>query len=355
MKNFRLGWLAAAAAAAVLAACGGGGDGDQTPRVKYGKLVSFGDSLSDVGSYKVGVVAQLGGGKYNINGATGLNWTELLATQAGVAAPCAAQTGLNSVAQLGGAVPVVNHTGCYGYAQGGARVTNPIGPANAALLALGDTSAALGQLTVPIVTQIANHLTASGGSFAADDLVTVMAGGNDIFMNLAAVQGGATPDMAVAAMATAAGELAGYVKTEILAKGAMHVVVVNLPDVSTTPYGISLGAQTQGLILAMVNAFNTRLSTDLAGQDVVYVDAYTVGQDQTQHPDQYGLTNVTTPACNLATMTLPTSLTCNASTLITGQTIDTHYEYADSVHPTPYGYKLLAQLVTDNLLKKGWL
>ena len=83
--------------------------------------------------------------------------------------------------------------------------------------------------------------------------------------------------------------------------------------------------------------------------------AYTVGQDQTQHPDQYGLTNVTTPACNLATMTLPTSLTCNASTLITGQTIDTHYEYADSVHPTPYGYKLLAQLVTDNLLKKGWL
>ena len=104
MKNFRLGWLAAAAAAAVLAACGGGGDGDQTPRVKYGKLVSFGDSLSDVGSYKVGVVAQLGGGKYNINGATGLNWTELLATQAGVAAPCAAQTGLNSVAQLGGAV-----------------------------------------------------------------------------------------------------------------------------------------------------------------------------------------------------------------------------------------------------------
>ena len=85
------------------------------------------------------------------------------------------------------------------------------------------------------------------------------------------------------------------------------------------------------------------------------MDAYTVGQDQTQHPDQYGLTNVTTPACNLATMTLPTSLTCNASTLITGQTIDTHYEYADSVHPTPYGYRLLAQLVTDNLLKKGWL
>ena len=65
MKNFRLGWLAAAVAAAVLAACGGGGDGDQTPHVKYGKLVSFGDSLSDVGSYKVGVVAQLGGSEHS--------------------------------------------------------------------------------------------------------------------------------------------------------------------------------------------------------------------------------------------------------------------------------------------------
>ena len=44
-------------------------------------------------------------------------------------------------------VPVVNHAEWYSFAQGGARVSNPMGPGNAALLALGDPSGALGQLT----------------------------------------------------------------------------------------------------------------------------------------------------------------------------------------------------------------
>jgi phospholipase/lecithinase/hemolysin len=94
MNNLRVRWratMSAAAVALLLAACGGG-DGDQTPRVAYGKLVSFGDSLSDVGSYAVGFVAASGGGKYTINGPEAKNWTELLAAQMGVAAPCAAQT-----------------------------------------------------------------------------------------------------------------------------------------------------------------------------------------------------------------------------------------------------------------------
>ena len=29
--------------------------------------------------------------------------------------------------------------------------------------------------------------------------------------------------------------------------------------------------------------------------------------------------------------------------------------FADTVHPTPYGYKLLADLVTTNLRQAGWL
>lgn len=51
-------------ASAILAACGSGSPtgGDQTLKVKFASQVSFGDSLSDVGSYKVGTVAALGGG-----------------------------------------------------------------------------------------------------------------------------------------------------------------------------------------------------------------------------------------------------------------------------------------------------
>ncbi len=83
-------WAVPVLTAAVLAACGGSDDNT----MRWSGVVNFGDSLSDVGSYRVGTVAALGGGKYTINGATGLNWTEHLAQRLSVAAPCAAQTGL---------------------------------------------------------------------------------------------------------------------------------------------------------------------------------------------------------------------------------------------------------------------
>ncbi|MEK8032393.1 SGNH/GDSL hydrolase family protein [Ideonella sp. DXS29W] len=363
MKKFHLSWLAAAATA-MLVACSGGGEGDQSPRVEYGKMVTFGDSLSDVGSYNVGVVQSFGGGRYTINTGDAVNWTELLSTTLGLEALCAAQTGLNSVAELGGPVATVNHEGCYSYAQGGARVTNPVGPGNAALLALGDEGGALGQLTKPIVEQIGRHLAAVGGSFAADDLVTVMAGGNDLFMQLAAfeamVGAGMPADQAseavVTAMGQAGGELAAYVKTMIVANGAKRVVVVNVPDAAKAPAFLS-SSDTQALVTAMLTTFNGQLAAGLAGTEdnVLLVDSYTVSQDQAAHPAQYGLTNVTTPACDLtgALASLPTSLVCTTDTLVAGVTET--WQYADTVHPTPYGYKLLAQLVTAEMSKKGWL
>jgi len=197
----------AAMALAVLAGCGGSSPeaGDQTVRVKFSSQVSFGDSLSDVGTYNVGTVAALKGGKFTINGdntainatLTGRNWTELVAAQLGLPAPCAAMTGLEGDASKGFSVARVNHAGCYGYAQGGARVTNPVGPGNAA------TGSALGALTVPVVTQVANHLAISGGKFKGDEIVFVMAGGNDVLFQLSKLSADA------AAAGTAAGIKAG--------------------------------------------------------------------------------------------------------------------------------------------------
>ncbi|MEG2962303.1 MAG: esterase, partial [Janthinobacterium sp.] len=181
-------------AAAVLAGCGGASGGDQALKVKYTAQVSFGDSLSDVGSYAVAGVAASGGGKFTINGdntkinpeLTGKNWTEHLAAQFGLPAPCAAETGLEGNAAQGFFVPRVKHPGCYGYAMGGSRVTNPIGPNNAA------TGSALGALTVPVAIQIQNHLAATGGKFSGTEAVFVMAGGNDVLYQLGALQAGAT-------------------------------------------------------------------------------------------------------------------------------------------------------------------
>ena len=385
MKKFHV-LTTALAAAAFLAGCGGNDAGDQSPRIAFTQMVNFGDSLSDVGSYDVGVVKLQGGGHYSINGAgaTGLlytNWTEFLAATLKMTQPCAAETGLTPVAPF---VPTVgdetptfhdasNGGTCLNYAQGGSRVTADVGPGNAALLNPADSSTysnAIGQLTIPVQKQITNYLTHNGGTFSANQLVTVLAGGNDIFINIATFQAkvAAGEDQTqaatetVTAMGQAGGELAAYVNQMILAKGATHVVVVNLPDVSITPYALANPAA-QPLVKQMVQTFNQQLSAGLtASASLVYVDAFTASEDQAVNMAQYGLTDVSHPACDLTVV--GSSLVCTKATLISALTPNpatnpatgaNTYEYADSVHPTPYGYRLLSELVGEQLAIKGWL
>ena len=354
-------------AALVLTACGGSDDS----AVQFSKMVSFGDSLSDVGTYKVGTVALLGGGTYSINSGTpspNQNWTQLLAARAGLPAPCAAQTGLDGDPTKGFYEAVKNIPGCFNYAQGGARVTNPVGMGNKLL---GGANATLGQLTVPVVTQIQNHLAAVGGQFSGTELVTVLAGANDLFINLggitaaatAYVTGGMSPTdakvkaatEAATAMGVAGAELAGYVKALLIGKGAQHVVVVNVPDVSKTPFGMAQDAATQDLINKLVSAFNIQLETALTDvPGVVIDDAYNGLRTMVTTPASFGLSNVTTPACDLSAATNPlgSSLVCTTSNLIVGDT--SHYLFSDTVHPSAYGYQLIAQQVGRRLELANW-
>jgi phospholipase/lecithinase/hemolysin len=154
-------------------------------------------------------------------------------------------------------------------------------------------------------------------------------------------------------MGTAGAEEAAYVNAMIVANGAAHVVVVNLPDVSKTPFGYSQSADTQGLIVTMVDTFNAQLKAGLAvsASKVVLVDAAASNRDEAANPAVYGLTNTTVQACD--DTKVGSSLFCTGATLIAGDV--SRYEFADSVHPTPFGYKLLAQLVSEQLILKGWL
>lgn len=363
--------LTATAVALMLAACGGGGD--------YERLVSFGDSLSDVGSYETPGIAAVGGGKYTVNGVGDQIWLERLADTLDLPAPCAAQTGLNSSGSLAAfAAPEANHPNCTAYGQGGSRVTHPIGPWNAALTASTDPTTAfqgqLGQLTVPLATQVANHLAAHGGIFRGDDLVTALAGGNDLFMLAGAISTRVTElvtggmdlttatDTAVAeavqAMGVAGAELATLVKTQMLAKGAQRVVVVNLPNVGLTPSSIAQGANGQALATAMTQAFNGQLAAGLANTPgVLLVDAYARSNDQAANPARYLLSDIDTPACDGASPLNPLlgySLTCTTASTLTGVDVS-RYAYADSVHPTPYAHQLLADFVTAEMRRVGWL
>jgi outer membrane lipase/esterase len=277
--------------------------------------------------------------------------------------PCAARTGLESSGPLAPlAAPIADHTGCTGYAQGGARVSQPVGPWNKALLALGNPSGYLGQLTEPVSTQVANHLQRSGGRFDAREFVTVWAGANDLFMQLfqlqAAVAGGADPSQAaqaaVQAMATAGVELATIVKDGIIGKGARRVLVLTVPDVGLTPFAAGQTAPTRALMTTLATAFNASLSGALAGDNkVLLVDAFAASQQEHAQPADWDLSNTTLPACDPAKTLIPSSLVCSSpGSLVAGDT--SRFLYADDVHPTPYGHFVIAVLAYEAMVEAHW-
>ncbi|HUV99926.1 MAG TPA: SGNH/GDSL hydrolase family protein [Gallionella sp.] len=369
MNKFKSGLVLLATL--ILVACGGNNDVPGKPQ--FTALVSFGDSLSDVGSYNVGVINYYGGGQFTINAAstvkatTPTNWTEFTSLSLNLGMPCAAQTGLDdgtlgSVSSTLGVtyvMPPVDHAGCTGYAQGGSRVTDPVGIGNASSPVQPGIF-----LTVPVVAQIQNYLTANGGSFSGNEVVTVMAGANDVLAQAGSVGPSYPPASAVAAVQTAASELANDVNTQIVGKGAKYVVVANIPDIASTPYGVSLGANV-ALIDTLVTAFNAQLKASLPDSaNVLNVDAYTASKDEVANSGKYNLTNVTATACNLnygfnilATSGVAdsgSSLVCNAGNLNAGVSPTDHYLFADMVHPTPYGHLLFATYVLQAMTNKGW-
>ncbi|WP_367848519.1 SGNH/GDSL hydrolase family protein [Rhodoferax sp. WC2427] len=387
--------VASVSAALVLSACGGGGS-DTSTRVTYTSLVSFGDSLSDVGTYKVGAIAAVGGGRWTVNGTTTgpVNWTELLAGEFSVAAPCPAQTGLLSNVPQIPLVAVVNNANCTNYAQGSSRVSLPFGPNAVALQPYIAPATNIGLMAVPVKTQFTTHLAAHG-NYTGNELVTVLAGANDIFMYAnavsAAAAGGAgavgaaalagwTPTeqnavaaggaAAVNAAATAAvthaaqdaAVLATAIKDSVTGMGAKHVVVVNVPSIEFTPFGQGSGAG--ALLRSMVTTFNGTLKNELAGvSTVLIVDAYTQGIAQYNDPAPYGIKNVTDAACSsdapsatnpAGNILLGSSLACTVNNTLAGKDVSAYF-YADSVHPTPAGYKLLYRYVAKQMAIAGWL
>ncbi|NHZ90849.1 esterase [Massilia sp. CCM 8733] len=258
--NFALTLLTAA----VLTACGGSETGNQDLKTKFSSQVSFGDSLADVGTYNVGMVKTLGGGKFTINGdntaknpaLTGKNWTEFMAAQFGLPAPCPAQTGLDGDAGKGFSVPVVNNNACLGYAQGGARVTNPVGPGNKL------TGSAIGQLTVPITTQVANHLARNGGKFKGDEVVLMIGGGNDALAMMGELS----------AYATAEGNkfFAGNLTAQLAAGATNPATAAQAIGGAIMMESQRTGSTQESIVGAAVQAAATQPGNQMVGQQAVY-------------------------------------------------------------------------------------
>jgi phospholipase/lecithinase/hemolysin len=383
----------ASAAFAALAACGGGGDNNSssssTPSggVKL-QVVSFGDSLSDVGTYMPAVQANVGtgGGRFTTN--PGEIWTQKVAEYYG---------GTLTPAYVGGFGQPLTAAGGLGYAQGGSRVDLQPGE--------GFAPNNMAATTVPVTKQVTEYLSAHN-SFNSNQLVLMNGGANDIFVAVQAVsdagtaaatqvlEGGGTPAAAQAAAAaasqaatltelqaitTAATTFVGTVQ-KVVAAGATHVVVSNVPDIAQTPQGLAAGAQGQALINALVQTYNGVLKQGLAStSQVIYVDAYAWLDQMLASYQSLGFTvSNTGTACNLTSMaaSATTYATNNPSVLVPGQTAasfgssfasslfcspqtytvagaDQTYMFADLVHPTTHLQALFAQQAETQIAASG--
>ena len=204
-------------------------------------------------------------------------------------------------AQLGLPLTPVYGQGGTNYAVGGARV-----------------SAANG-ITVPIATQITNFL-ATNPTIAPTDLFYIQGGGNDFFAFAAG--GGRDPSI----LSTAATGLATQVN-RLQTAGARRIITMNVQSAGMVP----------------IQQFNATFEAALgaSGVNALFVDVDQLFNEILTGPGVFGITNVTGVAC-----TVPSSLNCNRSTLVTPNANET-YALADSVHPAGIVQRIQGQLIAS--------
>jgi 3-phytase len=223
-------------------------------------IVSFGDSLSDVGNdyyYTQGTQpsppSDYSGGRFT----NGPNWLDYLAKDLGVAAP--------TPSALGGS----------DYAFGGAST----GP--------GYSTFVGGQIP-NVDLQIQSYL--AGHTPTASQLFTIWAGGNDLLIN-----GQTNP-------AIPAQNIVNEITTLAMA-GAKQFLIPNLPALGDVP-AVNQNAAQQAQANAWSAGFNASLAADLAplekslGITIHQLDVSTVFSNMLANPSAYGLTNVTGEAIN---------------------------------------------------------
>ena len=341
-----------------VAAVATGGTPDTTAVKPFTRVIVFGDSLSDGGTYTAWASAAASGATRFVGGVTlrdklaaaapyggkfttnpGKVWVENLASTLGY--------DLKPANLMGGGIPSLNLTAldacttCTNYAQGGSRVAlqpgignvgttsnpanGPFAPAGFAGNAAGAPVAAnpvllgvatadytvtntfTGASSLPVVQQIDQHLASSyvtAGQFSPKDLVIVLAGANDVFTQAGLAGAGAiTSTEAGTRVGTAAATLAAQV-ARLKTAGAKNVLVVGLPDMGINPYAAASGAAAAGALTSLSQTvFNATLKASLPTTGVAYLDPVPLFSNVMANPSAYGFTKVvdsTSPTAALA-------------------------------------------------------
>ncbi|MEQ7154633.1 autotransporter domain-containing protein [Brevundimonas aurifodinae] len=272
----------------------------------YGRLVVLGDSLSDNGNL------------FLASGGTQPPSPPYFQGRFSNGPVFAEQLGF-SAARFNGPV-----TGSINLAYGGSRTDNAVA-------------------FPPGMRQQLTTYVSRGGTFGANDLVSVLGGANNIFQSIGAfavlppqLQG--NPTGFVDPVIRAAVTDINFIVGDIASRGAGTILVTNLPRLGTTP-------QFSPTPLAALadyagSQFNGQLATSLLtlaptrpNTNIILFDLAKVSDPIAANPGRFGLTNVTQACFNGVTV-------CAAP--------DT-YLFFDGVHPTAAGHRLLATLSADYL------
>lgn len=301
-----------------------------TASTKYKRMIVFGDSLSDAGTYTL-VAQKHGGGRFTTN--PGKLWVHLVADKLNLSMKPNRYEGFGFPTEI---------IGGFNYAQGGARITleHPKTP--------GKKEGSARPLTVQTQYFLKRH------HFFKSDLIIVQGGANDVFAQISSLKSGTiTPKEAIKNMTTAAVELSILLK-KLYRVGATHLYVINLPGIERTPLILGMPAVVRALVEKMVVTFNSSLTLAMRSSGIKVIDFYTFEKGLDDSASDFGFKNITMPACALKDLPYPTSLYCTEKTLVESDA-DKTYKFADLIHPSTGFSEVIGQFIISQISRQSSL
>jgi phospholipase/lecithinase/hemolysin len=209
----------------------------------------------------------------------------------------------------------------------------PVGTGEQKAIARAKPGARAADLKTQVQAQV------SAGGFADKDLVTVMIGTNDIRDLYEQSRAASAPSKD--ALLEAARQRGVEIATQVNAlvdRGA-KVIVVTIPDVGLSPWGLAQGATGASLLTELTAALNGRIRVNILndGRFVGLVLGDELSEVASRVPAAYSLTDASTAACTVA----PPN--CTSATLTSGATADGWF-WADTTWLATGGHRQLGAL-----------
>ena len=271
-----------------------------------GNLLVFGDSLSDMGNAKDSVLnvpdtPPYWQGRFS----NGMVWVEYLSQAYGVTTTYGSGTSAGDNRAFGGA----------------------------------QTGAGFSYLLLPNVgSQITSYLANVQSSFAANDVVSLWAGGNDF------LYGTANAD-------TIATNMESHIR-QLETAGATSFIIPNLPPLEKTPEILSRSQTQQQNIASEVASYNSKLATLVnslrleLGITIHSVDAYSIFNDIIANKAALGLTNTQSSACSGNAGLLPLPICSNGDPVASN--VD-EYIFFDKAHPTRVMHQYIGRFAVESI------